>query len=116
MSYGLIYKVPFATLDNVPCVVEIEKENYTGIIQELIPGESPFLVEIDAEEFLYRPTRLSTARISIVGSDYLQSLFSTAYQQYRVTFKRDGATIWCGFIKPELYTQDYSSEIGRAHV
>lgn len=110
MSYGLIYKVPFATLDNVPCVVEIEKENYTGIIQELIPGESPFLVEIDAEEFLYRPTRLSTARISIVGSDYLQSLFSTAYQQYRVTFKRDGATIWCGFIKPELYTQDYSSE------
>lgn len=111
MKYGLIYKVPFATLENVPCVVEIEKEGYSGKVTELIPASSPFTVEIGDEEFLYTPTRFSTAVIRIVGSDYLQSLFSTAYQEYRVTFKKSNAVVWCGFIKPELYTQDYSSAI-----
>lgn len=111
MSYGLIYTIPFATLDNVPCVVEIEKDEYTGKVTELMPASSPFTVEIDDEEFLYTPTRFSTATIRIVGSDYLQSLFSIAYQQYRVIFKKNGIVTWCGFIKPELYTQDYSSTI-----
>lgn len=111
MNYGLIYTIPFATLDNTPCVVEIEKDNYSGSVQELTPGENPFTADITDEEFLYAPTRFSTATIRIVGNDYLQSLFSTAYQQYRVTFKKDGVITWCGFIKPELYTQDYSSDV-----
>lgn len=111
MSYGLIYTVPFATLDNVPCVVEIEKKDYTGKSKELTPaGDSPFTVDIEDEEFLYTPTRFSTATLRVVGSDYLQSLFSTAYQMYRVTLKVNGLATWCGFIKPELYTQDYVSE------
>lgn len=110
MSYGLIYTVPFATLDNVPCMVEIEKEGYVGETIELIAGETPFTVDISDDEFLYVPTRFSTAKLQIVGSDYLRNLFSTAYQQYRVTFKKDGIITWCGFIKPELYTQDYTSE------
>lgn len=111
MKYGLIYTVPFATLENVPCVVEIEKEGFSGKVTELTPASSPFTVEIGDEEFLYTPSRFSTATIRIVGSDYLQTLFSTSYQEYRVTFKRSGAVVWCGFIKPELYTQDYSSTV-----
>lgn len=110
MSYGLIYAIPFATLDNTPCVVEIEKDGYTGVSTELTAGATPFTAEIDSEEFLYTPTRFSTAKLQIVGNDYLQSLFSTAYREYRVTMKKDGVITWCGFIKPELYTQDYTSE------
>lgn len=109
MSYGLIYTIPFASLRNEACVVEIEKEGYTGASVELTAAGSPFSVEIGDEEFLYAPTRFSTANIRIVGSDYLQRLFSTSYQQHRVTFKKGGVVTWCGFIKPELYTQDYSS-------
>lgn len=109
MSYKLIYTVPFADIDNVPCVVEIEKENYIGSSIELIAGSSPFSVDIEDDDFLYVPTRFSTATIRVVGSDYLQSLFSTAYQQFRVTFKKNNIVYWCGFIKPEIYTQDYSS-------
>ena len=110
MSYGLIYTVPFATLDNIPCVVEIEKDGYEGESTELIPGVTPFTIDINSEDFLYIPTRFSTAKLQIVGSDYLQSLFSTAYREYRVTLIKDGVITWCGFIKPELYTQDYTSE------
>lgn len=111
MSYGLIYTIPFATLKNEPCIVEIEKEDFTGEATELIPGESPFTVEIEDNDFMYVPTRFSSANIRVVGSDYLQHLYSTAYQQYRVTLKHKGSITWCGFIKPELYTQDYSSNL-----
>ena len=110
MSYGLIYTVPFATLDNIPCVVEIEKEDYVGASTELTAGDTPFIIDIDSEEFLYTPTRFSTAKLQVVGSDYLQSLFSTAYKEFRVTLKKNGVITWCGFIKPELYTQDYTAK------
>lgn len=111
MNYGLIYTIPFATLDNSNCVVEIEKKGYTGASTELTGGASPFVVDIADDEFAYTPLRFSTATINVVGGDYLQELFSTAYQQYRVTLKKNGNITWCGFVKPELYTQDYSSEI-----
>lgn len=111
MSYRLIYTIPFASLRKETCVVEIEKEGYTGAPVELTGADSPFTVDIEDEEFLYTPTRFSTALIRIVGSDYLQTLFSTAYRQYRVTFKRSGVVTWCGFVKPEIYTQDYASDI-----
>ena len=111
MSYGLIYTIPFASFKNEACIIEIEKKDYTGEAAELIPAEIPFSVEIEDDDFTYIPTRFSTANICIVGSDYLQSLYSTAYQQYRVTFKRNNIITWCGFIKPELYTQDYSSKL-----
>ena len=110
MSYGLIYTIPFATLDNTPCVVEIEKDGYTGASTELTAGATPFTVDIEGEEFLYTPTRFSTAKLQVVGSDYLQSLFSTAYKEFRVTLKKNGVITWCGFIKPELYTQDYTAK------
>lgn len=110
MNYGLIYTIPFATIDNISCVVEIEKESYSGEVTELKGGASPFAVDIADDEFLYVPIRFSTATIRIVGSDYLQSLFTTAYQEYRVVFKKNGIVTWIGFIKPEIYTQDYTSE------
>lgn len=111
MNYGLRYTIPFATLNNVPCVVEIEQEEYAGESQELTPASSPFTIDIEDEEFIYTPTRFSTGTIRIIGNDYLQSLFTTAYQQYRVTLKRNNEVAWCGFIKPELYTQDYVSDL-----
>lgn len=87
MSYGVIYTVPFKSRKETTYLVEIQKDGYEGEVIELTGnGESPFSVEIDDEEFLYTPTRFSTATIRIVGSDYLQSLYSTKYQQYRVIF------------------------------
>lgn len=109
MSYGLIYTLPFAALDGTPYTVEIEKEGYDGQPEELTGGESPFTVEIDDEEFLYTPVRFSTAKLKIVGGDQFQKIFSTGYKQYRITLMSGDTVRWCGFIKPEMYTQDYTS-------
>lgn len=112
MSYGTIYTLPFRSRKEDVCLVEIQKEGYTGRVIELTgSGEAPFSVEIADDDFLYTPVRFSTAAIRVVGGDHLQSLYSTGYRQYRVMFKRAGSVTWCGFIKPELYTQDYSGTI-----
>lgn len=112
MNYGTIYTLPFQSMKGVDYIVEIQKENYTGRSIELKgSGDAPFSVELADEDFLYTPTRFSTATIRVVGNDYLQSLYSTGYQQYRVNFKQGGRVVWTGFITPELYTQDYTSTL-----
>jgi len=109
MSYGLIYTIPFMTLENDPCVINIEEKDYTGVSIELQAGETPFTIDVEDEDFIYTPTRFSTAKISIAGNDYLMNLSTTSYQQHRVTLLKNGVVKWCGFVKPETYTQDYTS-------
>lgn len=110
VNYGTIYTLPFKSRKEVSYLIEIQKENYEGKSTELVgSGNSPFSVIIEDEDFLYAPTRFSSASIRIVGGDYLQNLYSTGYQQYRVLCKRGNDIIWTGFINPELYTQDYTS-------
>mgnify|MGYP000787621320 FL=1 len=85
VNYGTIYTLPFKSRKEVSYLIEIQKENYEGKSTELVgSGNSPFSVIIEDEDFLYAPTRFSSASIRIVGGDYLQNLYSTGYQQYRV--------------------------------
>jgi len=109
MSYNTVYTIPFKSLSNVAYLVEIQQDGFAGEVTELTGAANPFTVKIDDEDFLYTPTRFSTASLKLVGSDYLQSLLSTNYQQNRVVLKREGVVIWVGFIKPEMYSQDYTS-------
>ncbi len=111
MAYGLIYTIPFKTIrGDIPCVVNIEEKDYAGISTELTGGESPITIDIDDEDFLYTPSKFSTAKLNVMGSDYLINLSTTSYQQHRVTLLRNGIVQWCGFVKPETYTQDYVSQ------
>jgi|GEM_PF-439846 len=114
MSYGLIYTIPFKSRLNNSFQVNIEKDDYTGASTELQgAGSEAFTVDIDEpdNDFRYTPTIGSTAKIKIIGSDYLQSLYSDNYQEYRVTLLENGNPVWMGFIKPENYTQDYVNDL-----
>ena len=109
MSYGEIYRIYVPSIRHNTYVVEIEQKDYTGSSTALKGGGEPFVTTLDDDDFVYLPLRLSTAKLSLVGDDALASLFATTYQEYRVTLLRNGVPLWCGFIKPELYTQDYST-------
>lgn len=110
MSYGLHYFIEFKSLNDRGMRIEILKQGYAGVPQELLGSKETFTVSIDEEEFLYSPTRLSNASLTVVGSDYLQQLYSTDYQQWQLNAYQDEALVWSGFIKPEIYTQDFSDE------
>ncbi|MEG2856300.1 hypothetical protein [Bacteroides sp.] len=112
MSYAKRFYTRFASRKGIAYTLEIEELGYIGSVTELTgSGEEPFSVEVDMDDFLYIPVRSSTATIRLVGSDYLTQLYATAYQRHRVVLKRGNSVVWCGFVSPELYTQDYSTAL-----
>lgn len=111
MSYGLIYTVAIPSLRKNSYSLEVEKKDYVGASTVLTGGAEPFTVSLDDDDFIYLPLRLSTGKLAVVGGSALESLFATAYQEYRVTLYKDTTPLWCGFIKPEIYTQDYTAVV-----
>lgn len=109
--YSLIYTVPFVNVDGEALTIQILEDGGTGTPVELTGGTPPFIVDINDEDFLYTPTRFSGATLKLVGSDYLQRLFSTQYQKFKVNLMKAGSVIWTGFITPELYSQDYDNSL-----
>ena len=109
--YNLIYTVPFTNVDGEALTVQILEDGGTGLPVELTGGTPPFVVDVNDEDFLYTPTRFSGATLKLVGSDYLQKLFSTQYQKFKVNLVKAGSVIWTGFITPELYSQDYDNSL-----
>ena len=109
--YGLKYKVPFTDVDENDYEVRILVDGYSGDVTELTGAESPFVVDVSDEQFLYTPTRFSGATLNIVGSDYLQDLFSTDYQMSKVDLYKGSRLMWTGFITPDTYSQEYDAHI-----
>ena len=109
--YNLIYTMPFTNVDGEALTVQILEDGGTGSPVELTGCTPPFIVDVNDEDFLYTPTRFSGATLKLVGSDYLQKLFSTQYQKFKVNLVKAGSVIWTGFITPELYSQDYDNSL-----
>lgn len=109
--YNTKYQIFFRSVNNELFQIQIKENGYNGSVTELIGGVSPFLINYDSEsEFLYNPLRFAGATLKVVGSDYLQSLFSTNYQQYKVNLlDKSNKILWTGYITPELYSQEYSN-------
>lgn len=109
--YNLKYTVPFTDVDGHDYEVRILVDGWSGSSSELTGAAKPFIVDVSDEQFLYTPTRFSGATLSIVGSDYLQDLFSTEYQMTKVDLYRGQDLLWTGFVTPDSYSQEYDSEL-----
>lgn len=112
MSYGLKYTVPYKTLSDVDCIVNIEVKGYAGDSKELIGGGTPFVISTE-ENDLYLPMRLSSATLSVYGSDYLQDLYTSDPQGIRVTLLKDFMgkmeVYWVGFMTQDTFSQNFSN-------
>nr|DAT88684.1 MAG TPA: hypothetical protein [Caudoviricetes sp.] len=104
------YYIPFKSVDENEYRIDIEQNSMTDA-KELIGTSTSFIVNIDDDDFLYKPHKFSTATISVAGSDYLQSLFSESYQDFRVNLYKNDKLVWTGFISPETYSQNYSDDV-----
>jgi hypothetical protein len=104
------YYIPFKSVDENQYRIDIEQNSMTDA-KELTGTSTSFIVNIDDDDFLYKPHKFSTATISVAGSDYLQSLFSESYQDFRVNLYKNNELKWTGFISPETYSQNYVDDI-----
>ncbi|MGL5261195.1 MAG: hypothetical protein ACRC9P_02300, partial [Bacteroides sp.] len=110
MSHKLKYIIPFKSILNNSVEVHFLLRDYKGSPVELKGTGEPLTLSIDDDDFLYTPIRTSSCKINIFGSDYLQELFSTDYTQWKINIIRNKSLVWTGYIKPEIYTQDYTSD------
>ena len=78
--YNLKYTVPFMDIDGNNYTIQILEKDGVNSPVELTGGYPAFTVDVNDEDFLYTPTRFSGATLKVVGSDYLQTLFSTDYR------------------------------------
>ncbi len=108
MSYGIKYKVPFKTLSEISCEIQIAEKNYVGNSVELIAGSTPISISYQQGDLL-SPIRASGATIQVYGSSYLQDLYSSDPQGIKVTLLRNGLVYWIGFLTPDTFSQDFSS-------
>lgn len=114
MGKYIKYKLDYKNLYNVACKVEVignyEGANAPSTIT-LTGAASPFIIATDSDNFLYKPTKFSGATLRLVGKDYLQDLYSSNYQEHKVNYYENNVLKWTGYITPEIYTQDYNSEL-----
>lgn len=108
MSYGLKYTIPFKTISEVSCVINIEVKDFVGAPSELIAGVEPIRIDTDTTDLL-TPIRSSGATIQVFGSDYLQDLYTSDPQGMRVTLLVGGSVRWMGYLTPDTFSQDFSS-------
>lgn len=106
--YGLKYTIPFKTISDIDCFVNVELKDYIGSSVELIGGGEPFSIDTEDVDVL-APIRSSLATLSVYGSDYLKDLYTSDPQGIRIKLLVNGSVKWIGFLTPDTFNQDFSS-------
>lgn len=106
--YGLKYTIPFKTISDIDCIVNVELKDYIGSPVELIGGGEPFIIDKEDVDVL-APIRSSLATLSVYGSDYLNDLYTSDPQGIRIKLLVNGSVKWIGFLTPDTFNQDFSS-------
>lgn len=110
--YSIMYIIPFQSLSGDNFEIWLEGLDYTGQQYELIAGGTPFVIETDTVDVL-APIRASTATISVYGSDYLRSMYTSNPQGVRVKLWKKQVPygielMWLGYLTPDTFSQDFS--------
>lgn len=87
--------------------IQISQQGYAGAVSELRGTPSCFVVSGADDDFIYSPSRLTTATLSILDSDLLLDLYSINNQFAPVKLLRNGVLEWTGYVKPEQFTQPF---------
>ena len=112
MERFIKYFLKWKNLDNQDCLINFSIMAETAPpITELVGGETPITITTDTDNFIYTPTKFSGATVRIVGGDYLKGLYSNNYQEVRVDYYINNGLKWTGYVSPEMYSQDYSTEL-----
>ena len=111
------YNIPFRSLSNVSCLIEIWDRNYTGSVIELsasnpnapgVPAADPIYIEEDSNDNLMQPLRSKTGYINLVettagGLSSLRPLSSTALAVY---FYYGSTLCFFGYIQAQSFGDD----------
>ena len=109
------YRGFFKSLDCIPYQVDIIGDaSSTAFTEVHLSGNQPFVVRYNTPSTIFEPKVISTATISVVNDGYLQDVYSPYAQGakvilYDILDESDPAIAWCGYLKPQTYSQGYEN-------
>lgn len=107
--YKEIFSLPFRSVSGKLNKITFEKKGYTGSSTEIKgAGSNPIDVEAESIDFV-SPIMSNVATVHIRATDYMQELFASDPQGVRVTWQREDAVMWMGYVTQDTYDQDYTA-------
>ena len=87
------------------CVMEIiNTEVSEGETEVLTPSGTPFITTMDGDTNPLTPIRAQSGKIGFIATDGFRILPRNSHQ-WRIVMRREGRTMWTGWLKAETYNQ-----------
>lgn len=95
----------WADLKDRKCVMEIINTELTeGETAVLTPSGTPFITTMDGDTNPLTPVRAQSGKIGFIATDGFRILPRNSHQ-WRIVMRREGRTMWTGWMKAETYNQ-----------
>lgn len=112
------WTIPFKSLNNTSCRIDIYEQDWTGSVEtigasssQLVAGANPIYYEEDNDEDLLHVVRAKTGYINIVELTYgaMQPLFSQTNTQHYVEFYYNDVLMFQGYLRAENFENAWES-------
>jgi hypothetical protein len=87
--------------------VDIYEEDWSGGVTALTPSEQPFETDEDDADDIMAPVRTQSGYIRVIDEGNLDGLVPTHASQHYVECNVAGSCVWCGYMKPDVYTAEW---------
>ena len=111
MSYASKYKASFEDIDGNDIEVYIQKEGYSGSIENLIAAADPLTIEWPSVRGnIFNPVRGAVARLTVwADTNNKFSEFFDAYdKEYKIVIDINSSTYWSGFVMIGEHQEQFS--------
>lgn len=105
MARGLKWTVPFKSLENRQCQVNIYVEGWTGSSTQLTAAANPFVFDEDDTDNLLDVIRVKTGYLRVIEMNYgdLAAMHPQTNTSHYVTVTYNGTTVFTGFLQAQSF-------------
>lgn len=102
------WRIHFKDIEDRDIRIEIERcsEEASPTPVELTASSEPLVTDIDTEEDMLSPSRLSSGYITVVNEGNLSGLMPNTDREHSVKVYSNDALVWQGFMQSENYGRD----------
>lgn len=99
----------FRDTNDVLCTVKFLKKGYIGESEELLLADNPVTINFNADS-IFKPIKYSGCSINVLTNKIVE-LYTGKITDIRVEIYRGPDLLWQGFVSPNIYNQEYYSEL-----
>lgn len=115
MTWVEKFRIPFATQSHKNAVISVFERDYTGTLQVLTAGDTPFETSEDSDEDVFKPVRSQTGTLRVSQhygneneKDLIEKIMPTTNTSNLIRLTIDNVLQWQGFLQANMFTQSWN--------